>query len=170
MSPAAPAWAARTAFDWNVQCPRVISAKEPASEPRGSGFVPAFGFRPIPQSWVGTGWPFVPVIAVTSTSERSDWPHSEGAPSASGLNGMRRTDAGAVGTLTASAGANTCVLEVAATPIASGAVDGEPVEPKPKSSRSLPADATTTTPARVTFAIVSIIASVRGSMAGEPPE
>ena len=105
--PAAPAAAARTAFEKNVQRPRVISAKEPAREPRGRGFVPAFGSRPIPQSWVGTGCPFVPVIAVTSTSERSDWPHAEGAPSASGLKGMRRTDAGAVGTLTASAGAKT---------------------------------------------------------------
>ena len=148
----------------------MISAKEPASEPRGSGFVPAFGSRPIPQSWVGTGWPFVPVIDATSTSERSDWPQAEGAPSASGLNGIRRTEAGADGTLTARAGAKTCVLDVAATPMASGAVEGDPVEPKPKSSRSFPADATTTTPARVTFAIVSIIASVRGSIAGEPPE
>ena len=110
------------------------------------------------------------MIEVTSTSERSDWPQAEGAPSASGLKGIRRTDAGADGTLTARAGAKTCELDVAATPIASGAVDGDPVEPKPKSSRSFPAEATTTTPARVTFATVSIIASVRGSMAGEPPE
>ena len=57
------------------------------------------------------------------------------AASASGLNGIRRTDAGADGRFTARAGAKTCVLEVAPTPIASGAVDGEPVEPKPKSSR-----------------------------------
>ena len=48
---------------------------------------------------------------------------------------------------TPSAGAKTCEFDVAATEIASGAVPGEPAVPRPKSSRSLPAAITGTTPA-----------------------
>ena len=42
--------------------------------------------------------------------------------------------------------------------------------PRPKKSRSFPAEMTGTTPARTTFATVGIIASVRGSACGPPPE
>ena len=71
---------------------------------------------------------------------------------------------------TESAGANTCEFDVAATAIASGATPGEPAVPKPKSSRSLPAAITGTTPASATLWIVSNIASFDGSVCGPPPE
>ena len=48
--------------------------------------------------------------------------------------------------VTLSAGAKTFGFDVAATVIASGAVPGEPAVPSPKSSRSLPAAITGTTP------------------------
>ena len=64
----------------------------------------------------------------------------------------------------------TCPFAVAPTLIASGAVEGEPLVPSPKKSRSFPAEMTGTTPARTTFVIVAIIASVRGSAWGPPPE
>ena len=63
-----------------------------------------------------------------------------------------------------------CEFAVAPTLIASGAVAGEPAVPSPKKSRSFPAEMTGTTPARTTFATVSIIASVRGSACALPPE
>ena len=47
---------------------------------------------------------------------------------------------------------------------------GEPAVPVPKSSRSLPAEMTGTTPAATTFATVSIIASFTGSVSEPPPE
>ena len=56
------------------------------------------------------------------------------------------------------------------TAIASGAVAGEPAVPRPKKSRSFPAETIGTTPARTTLATVSISASVRGSACGPPPE
>ena len=71
---------------------------------------------------------------------------------------------------TESAGAKTCEFEVAATEIASGAVPGEPVVPRPKSSRSLPAAITGTTPASATLRTASYIASFAGSVCGPPPE
>ena len=77
---------------------------------------------------------------------------------------------GAPGAVTSSAGAKTWVLETAATEIASGAVPGEPVEPVPKSSRSLPAAITGTTPAAATLWTASISASFAGSTCGPPPE
>ncbi len=61
-------------------------------------------------------------------------------------------------------------VDVAATVIASGAAAGEPTVPSPKSSRSLPAAITGTTPASVTLWIVSNIASFAGSVCGPPPE
>ena len=62
-------------------------------------------------------------------------------------------DVGRTGVDTASVGAKTCVFETAATVIASGAVPGEPTVPEPKSSRSLPAAITGTTPAAATLRI-----------------
>jgi hypothetical protein len=61
-------------------------------------------------------------------------------------------------------------FEVAATEIASGAVPGDPAEPRPNSSRSFPAEMTETTPAAATFRTVSIMASLTGSVCGPPPE
>ena len=61
-------------------------------------------------------------------------------------------------------------FETAATEIASSATPGEPTVPKPKSSRSLPAEMTGITPARATFATASRIGSVDGSPIGPPPE
>jgi hypothetical protein len=62
------------------------------------------------------------------------------------------------------------VFVVAATVIASGEVPGEPTVPRPKSSRSLPAEITGMTPALATFVTVLTSASVRGSVAAPPPE
>ena len=47
---------------------------------------------------------------------------------------------------------------------------GEPVEPSPKSSRSLPAAITGTTPASAMLCTASYIASFAGSVCGPPPE
>ena len=72
--------------------------------------------------------------------------------------------------MTLSAGEKTWLFETAATEIASGAVPGEPAVPSPKSSRSLPAEMTGTTPAFTTFVTASYIASLTGSVCGPPPE
>ena len=72
--------------------------------------------------------------------------------------------------MTLSAGAKTWRFDTAATPIASGAVPGEPALPSPKSSRSFPAAITGTTPAAATFFTVSYIASFVGSVWAPPPE
>ena len=84
--------------------------------------------------------------------------------------GMPARSAGAPGERTASTGEKTCVFEVAATVIASGAVPGEPIVPMPNSSRSLPAEMTGTTPASTTLWITSTIASFAGSVSAPPPE
>ena len=65
-----------------------------------------------------------------------------------------------------SAGEKTCEFETAATEIASGAVLGEPDVPKPKSSRSLPAAMTGTTPAAATLSTAAISTSFSGSGLG----
>ena len=65
-----------------------------------------------------------------------------------------------------SAGAKTCEFETAATVIASGAVPGEPAVPKPKSSRSFPAEMTGTTPAAATLFVAAIRTSFSGSACG----
>ena len=77
---------------------------------------------------------------------------------------------GADGAVTDSAGANTCVLVTAATAMPAGAVPGEPVEPRPKESRSFPAAITGATPAAAVFLIVTIMASLTGSVSGPPPD
>ena len=71
---------------------------------------------------------------------------------------------------TVSAGAKTWEFETAATLIASGAVPGAPTLPRPKSSRSLPAEITGTTPASETLWTASTSASLAGSFIGPPPE
>ena len=65
---------------------------------------------------------------------------------------------------------NTCAFATAPTLIASGAVAGDPAVPRPKKSRSLPAEITGTTPARTTFVTAGIEDVVRGSACGPPPE
>ena len=72
--------------------------------------------------------------------------------------------------MTASPLVKTWLLAVAATLIASGAVEGEPTVPKPKSSRSFPAEITGTTPALTTFVTTCTIGSRAGSDCGPPPE
>jgi hypothetical protein len=83
---------------------------------------------------------------------------------------MCLTSGGASPAVTDIVGEKTCVLETAATVIASGDEPGEPIEPVPNWSRSLPAEITGTTPAAVTFRITSIIASFAGSVSAPPPE
>ncbi len=62
------------------------------------------------------------------------------------------------------------LLAVAATLIESGAVEGEPTVPSPKSSRSLPAEITGTAPALTTLVTTWTIGSRAGSDCGPPPE
>src|SRR5438045_9800866 len=69
-----------------------------------------------------------------------------------------------------SAGAKTCELDTAATEIASGAVEGDPAVPKPKSSRSFPAAMTGTTPAAATLSTAATSTSLSGSDCGPAPE
>ena len=69
--------------------------------------------------------------------------------------------AGAPAVSPSAPGAKTCVFETAATEIASGAVPGVPTEPRPKSSRSLPAEITGTTPAAATLSTASTQRVVR---------
>ena len=85
-------------------------------------------------------------------------------------NGMFFNSAGASLVVTLSDGAKTWLFETAATEIASGAVPGEPTEPRPQSSRSFPAAITGTTPAFATLRTASTRASLRGSTCGPPPE
>ena len=111
----------------------------------------------------------MPTTEVTSTICWSSVAHAPGsfAPPAPWI-GIAPSDGGPPTTV--SAGAKTCVFEVAATEIASGAVPGEPAVPSPKSSRSLPAAITGTTPASAVLWIASYIASFAGSVCGPPPE
>ena len=74
------------------------------------------------------------------------------------------------GAVTASACAKIWLFVTAATEIASGAVPGDPTDPRPKSSRSLPAAITGTTPADATLWTASTSASFAGSVIGPPPE
>ena len=78
--------------------------------------------------------------------------------------------AGAPAAVTVSSLPKTCRFETAATEIADGALLGEPTEPRPKSSRSFPAEITGTTPAAATLSSASISASLDGSISGPPPE
>jgi hypothetical protein len=90
----------------------------------------------------------MPTIVPTSTSRWSIVPQAGGVVPAPRLNGIGGRPAGKE---TASAGAKTWVFETAATLIASGALPGEPTLPRPKSSRSFPAEITGITPAAATL-------------------
>ena len=102
----------------------------------------------------------------TSTSRWFAEIHDGGMLSA-GANGTRATP---LGETTDSDGPKTWAFATAPTLIASGAVAGDPAVPRPKKSRSFPAEMTGTTPARTTFATASMRMSVRGSACGPPPE
>ena len=105
----------------------------------------------------------------TSTSVCGVVAHAPGTPSALGVTG-KGFRPWIEGETTVSAWPNQWRLVTAATVIASGADPGEPALPRPKSSRSLPAAITGTTPAAATLRIVGIIASFAGSLSGPPPE
>ena len=61
-------------------------------------------------------------------------------------------------------------FDTAATEIAPGALPGEPIEPRPNSSKSLPAATTGTTPAAAAASIASTTRSREGSISGSPRE
>jgi hypothetical protein len=85
-------------------------------------------------------------------------------------NGRFLSVSGAPGAVALSEGEKTWLFETAATEIASGAVPGDPDEPRPQSSRSFPAAITGTTPAAATLCTASTSASLFGSACGPPPE
>ena len=167
--PFAPPIAARAAFEAKVQMPRETSATLPASE--SLTIVPRLPFGSVaePHRCVSTGLPSLPSTLETSTSGWSALDQAVGslAPPAPWI-GTAPSDGGPP--VTVSAGAKTCEFDVAATEIASGAVPGEPALPRPKSSRSLPAAITGTTPASAVFRTASFMASFAGSVSGPPPE
>ena len=107
-----------------------------------------------------------PAIEPTSTSR---WfaEIQDGGIVSVGAKGIRGTP---LGETTDSDAPKTCALATAPTLMASGAVAGEPAVPRPKKSRSLPAEMIGTTPARTTLDTASMRMSVRGSACGPPPE
>ncbi len=168
--PLPPARRTRSAFESNVQPPRETSAIRPVIAPGASvERVTSFGSKPGgAQRWRSTGWRFVPTIVPMSTSCWS--PSHAGGTSWLKENGMCWRLAGAPAPVTVISGAKTWRFEVAATEIASGALLGEPTEPRPNSSRSFPAAITGTTPAAATLSVASISASLAGFASGPPPE
>src|SRR5207302_10798663 len=92
-----------------------------------------------------------------------------GTPSGVGMIG-KVLEPWSAGDTTVNSRPKKCAFETAATVTASGAEPGDWTLPRPKSSRSLPAAITGTTPAAATLAIVGIIASFAGSVSGPPPE
>jgi hypothetical protein len=85
--PTAPAARARAALEANVQAPRETSATAPVSVPRRSGFWPAFGSRPIPQSRRSTGVPEALTIDPTSTRVAPTVLHPAGRGRIAGTRG-----------------------------------------------------------------------------------
>jgi hypothetical protein len=166
-TPSAPAAFARATFEPKVQKPRETSAIEPVSDPDGKVLPGASTLLGGPQRRRSTGLPSVPTIVPMSTSFWSIVVHAGGVVLGPWLNGIAVTPAGAV---TVSVGEKTCAFETAATLIASGAVPGAPTLPRPKSSRSFPAEMTGTTPAAATLRTASTSASFAGSSIGPPPE
>ncbi len=156
--PTAPAWEALRPFASNEQPPRVASAIAPASDLAGSV---------VPHSWRPTGRPSVPLIVPTSITCWSALTHAGGIAPGAGTNGIGPMAAGAT---SVRALVKTWLFAVAATLMASGAVEGEPTVPSPKRSRSLPAEMTGTTPALTTLFTTRTIGSRAGSLCGPPPE
>ena len=130
--PTAPAAFARAAFDASVQTPRWARATVPVSEPAGSVPAPVSTLALPPQSLRSTGLPSVPTIEPTSTSVWSLEPQAGGAFCVRAPEkGIPCSEAGAPAVTTSSAVPKTWSFESAATEIASGAVPGEPTEPRP---------------------------------------
>ena len=170
-SPIPPASFTRAAFETKLQKPRETSAIEPVSEPAGSGLYAPFGSSGRPQRCWSTGVPSRPTIVPMSVSCCALNAHVLGMLGAiARWKGIACGMPGRLGESSVSVGVKTCLFVTAATVIASGAVPGLPSEPRPKSSRSLPAEMTGTTPACTTLVTVSIIASFAGSVCGPPPE
>src|SRR5581483_2888131 len=154
--PIAPPSAARWPFEKNVHLPRRATRIFPFTASLGIVPTPAFGSAAEPHRYASTGLPSVPTTAPASTTVWSRDDHASGsfAPPADWI-GTAPSDGGPP--TTRRAGAKTCAFETAATVIASGVVPGEPAVPSPKSSRSLPAAITGTTPASATLCTVSYI-------------
>ena len=125
--PAASPSSARAAFEAKLQRPRETRAILPASEPFGRLPSPLSGSAAVPQRYGSAGLPSVPTIVATSTIVWSAFAQVWGTLAI--WIGTAPSDAGPPTTLRA--GAKTCAFETAATEIASGAVPGEPVEPRP---------------------------------------
>src|SRR5262245_59499174 len=153
--PTAPASRALAAFASYWQPPRETRAIAPRND--------APGRLPSQRSRL----PPLPEMAPTSTSLWFAVTHEGGMLSVA-TNGIRpiATD----GETTVNEFPKTCALVVEPTLIASGAVAGDPAVPRPKESRSFPAEMTGMTPERTTLATVGMRASVRGSACGPPPE
>ena len=149
---------------------RRARSRRSASRPEAS-LGGSFGSPDGPQRWRSTGLPSVPMIVPTSTSVWSVVAHARRRRGSSDCERARAGGRGRAGARDAvSAGAKTCEFETAATRIASGAVPGEPTLPRPKSSRSLPAEITGTTPAAATLSTRLDQRVVRGIGLGPPPE
>ena len=160
MLAAPPIWAF-AALVVKAQMPRETSRIVPLADAGGS--VPRLlGLEAWPQRCRSTGLPSVPTIVPTSVSVRSALVQASGIGRMSS-NGTFFNVGGASLVVTLSEGAKTWLFETAATEIASGAVPGEPTEPRPQSSRSFPAAITGTTPAFETLRTASTSASLRGS-------
>jgi hypothetical protein len=144
-----------------VHDPRETSAIAPESEPAGSGLSAPFGSTALPHSWRSTGWPLRPMIEPTSMSSWFVVSQAAGVWPRDWIGPCRICFPLASKAL--SAGAKICAFDTAATEIASGAAPGEPAEPNPKSSRSLPAASTGTTPAAATLFVAAIRTSFSGS-------
>src|ERR1700751_4289351 len=169
--PIAPAAFACADFVSSGHTPRDTSAIFPLRDFAGSvPFVDAM-LGAGPHSLESTFFPSVPVIVLTSTTVWGVVTHAFGpGVSLAHWKGTLCREGGAPEEVALSAGAKTCVLEVAATEIAAGAVAGDPTEPSPYMSRSLPAAITVTTPASETLCTAVTRASFAGSVSGPPPE
>jgi hypothetical protein len=171
ISPIAPAAFACAAFVSSGHEPRDASAIFPLSEFFGSLLFVDAMLVGGPQRSGLTGLPSVPVIVPTSTTVCGVVPQAFGpGVKLAHWKGTPCRSAGALCDVASRAGAKTCVLDVAATVIAAGAVPGEPVEPSPNWSRSFPAAMTGTTPASATLWTALMSASFAGSTSGPPPE
>ena len=153
-----------------MQPPRVTRAMLPFSEPCGSVVERgSLGLPEVAQRSRLTGFPSAPTTLPTSTTRWSFVSHDAGTPDEPGTKTICLSS-GLLGATTVRTPLKTWAFVVAPTLIASGAVPGEPTVPRPKKSRSFPAEMTGTTPAFATLATASIKASRRGSVWGPPPE
>ena len=137
----------------NVQNPRETSAIAPFSESRGSAFAGSVRVAARRRrGGVSTG-------CAAAADDRADVDECLASTSPTRRRRRRRVWIGMWSTCvppavrTRERGCEDLEFETAATEIAFGAVPGEPIVPNPKSSRSLPAAMTGTTPAAATLSI-----------------